>query len=352
MLVMGREEPHEAVLWEPAPDDSDKDAVQCNLCAHRCLIKSGKLGTCQVRRNIGGKLISRVYGMATTLGVDPIEKKPLFHFHPGAGALSIATVGCNFSCQHCQNHSISQWQRGEDAHAPVPGRYVEPQEVVRAALQSGSEVIAYTYTEPTIYMEYALDTARLAHEQGVRNIFVTNGYMTAEAVELIAPYLHGANVDLKGLDDRMLKRECKAESGPVLRTIEDLVQRGIWVEVTTLVIPGSNDDDEQLGGIARFIAGVSQDIPWHVSRFHPTFQRMDRPPTPIKTLHRARQLGEEAGLHYVFTGNVWGDNGESSRCPGCGAVVIERRGYSLGRVAMKDGRCTGCGHCIAGRGMP
>jgi pyruvate formate lyase activating enzyme len=339
---------HEALLWTRAGAND----VVCGLCAHRCVIKPGQLGICCVRRNDGGVLKTRVYGMATSLGVDPIEKKPLFHFHPGAGALSIATVGCNFSCQHCQNHAISQWPRDRDPDSPVSGRYVSPEQVVEAAQTSGAEVISYTYTEPTIYMEYALATAALASRAGIKNTFVTNGYMTAEATELVAPYLDGANVDLKGTDDGVLKRETKAESGPVRRTIEDLHRRGIWVEVTTLVIPGSNDDDEQLEGIARFIASVSPEIPWHVSRFHPTYHRLDRPATPVETLHRARQIGEQAGLHFVYTGNVQGDEGESTRCPGCGEVVIARRGFSLTAVRMQGGRCDRCGQVIAGRGMP
>jgi pyruvate formate lyase activating enzyme len=339
---------HPALLWERERDDT----VRCGLCAHRCEVKPGQVGICEVRRNVGGTLYTRVYGMAISLAVDPVEKKPLFHFHPGARALSIATVGCNFSCMHCQNNSISHWPRGRDPAAPVTGTFVPPEAVVRAALESGSEVIAYTYTEPTVYMEYALDTCRLADAQGIKNVFVTNGYMTAEAVELIAPHLHAANVDLKGTDDRMLKREVKAECGPVMRTIEDLHRRGIWVEVTTLVIPGSNDDDDQLQQIAGFIAGLSPDIPWHVSRFHPTYKRRDRPATPTETLHRALEIGRAAGLRYVFAGNLWGDDSESTHCPGCGQTVIQRRGFSLGRVRMEGGRCDACGATIAGRGMP
>jgi len=339
---------HEAVLWE----SEQEDTVRCHLCAHRCVIRSGQVGICRVRLNVAGRLYSRVYGMATSLAVDPIEKKPLFHFHPGASALSIATVGCNFGCLHCQNHSISHWPDLSDPRRPVAGRFVAPQEVVRAAQESGSLVIAYTYTEPTVYMEYALDTCRLARQQGMRNVFVTNGYMTEEAVELIAPHLDAANVDLKGMDDAMLRREVKAESAPVLRTIADLHRRGVWVEVTTLVIPGSNDDDLQLEAIAAFIAGLDASIPWHVSRFHPMHQLLDRPPTPIRTLHRAREIGQAAGLHFVYTGNLPGDDGESTRCPGCGDEVIRRRGFSLLQVNLQDGRCGSCGTVVAGRGLP
>lgn len=337
-----------ALLWERLQGQ----AVRCRLCAHRCHIRPGKLGICGVRVNIEGELHTRVYGMLTSLAVDPIEKKPLFHFFPGERALSVATVGCNFGCKHCQNYEISQWPRDRPADEPVPGRFVAPEEVVRAALESGSRVIAYTYTEPTVFIEHALDVARLATGRGLQNVFVTNGYMTEEAVELVAPYLHGANVDLKGLDDRMLRREVKASSAPVRRTISDLWRRGVWVEVTTLVIPGSNDDDAQLRGIAQFIAGVDRDIPWHVSRFHPAYRTLDRPPTPAATLERAIRIGEAAGLRYVYSGNLWLPGGEDTRCPGCGTVVIERRGFSLGRLQLEGGRCRGCGQVIAGRGLP
>ena len=339
---------HPALLWEALPHGK----VRCDLCAHRCEIAPGQLGICHVRRNLDGALYSRVYGMSTGLAVDPIEKKPLFHFHPGASSLSLATVGCNFGCQHCQNCDISHWPRGRAADEPVPGQAMSPEFVVEAALAQGCEVIAYTYTEPTVYLEWALDCARLAASQGLKNIFVTNGYMTAEAVELAAPLLHGANVDLKGLDDAMLRREVKADSGPVLRTIKDLHRRGIWVEVTTLVIPGSNDDDAQLSGIARFLADVDRDIPWHVSRFRPTYLRTDRPATPEGTLHRAAALGSEAGLRYVYCGNLWGDNRESTRCPSCGTTVIQRRGFGLQSIAMTHGTCNSCGHKIPGIGLP
>ncbi len=345
---MRRRQLHPAVLWEAQQGRS----VQCNLCAHRCTIKPGELGICAVRLNVDGELFTRVHGRSTSLAVDPIEKKPLFHFHPGSKALSLATVGCNFSCEHCQNHSISQWPRCHDPEAPVPGRWYTPEEIVAAADETGSEVIAYTYTEPTIYMEYALDIARLADARGLKNVFVTNGYMTAEAVELVAPYLHGANVDLKGTDDRVLKREVKASCGPVMRTIEDLHARGVFVEVTTLVVPGSNDDDEQLRQVAAFIAGLDPQMPWHVSRFHPTYQRMDRPSTPESTIMRAMEIGAEAGLHHVFAGNLWGAEAESSRCPGCEEVVIGRRAYTLGKINLQGGKCTACGHSISGRGLP
>ena len=346
--MAGEQHLHPALLWEALSDGK----VRCDLCAHRCEISPGQLGICHVRRNLDGALFSRVYGMCTGLAVDPIEKKPLFHFHPGTSSLSLATVGCNFGCQHCQNCTISHWPRGRAADEPVPGQPMSPEVVVEAALAQGCEVIAYTYTEPTIYFEWALDCARLAARRGLKNIFVTNGYMTAEAVELMAPFLHGANVDLKGLDDTMLRREVKAESGPVLRTIEDLHRRGIWVEVTTLVIPGSNDDDEQLSGIARFVAHIDRDIPWHVSRFRPTYQRTDRPATPEETLHRAATRGAEAGLRFVYCGNLWGDDSESTRCPSCETTVIQRRGFSLQKIAVTDGTCDACGLKLPGRGLP
>jgi pyruvate formate lyase activating enzyme len=220
------------------------------------------------------------------------------------------------------------------------------------ARRSGSRSVSYTYTEPTVFVEYALDTAALARRAGLRNVFVTNGYMTPEAVDLVAPLLDAANVDVKGLRDDVMKRELKARHAPVLECVRRLKARGVWVEATTLVVPGSNDSDGELRGIAGFLASVDPDLPWHLSAFHPDYQRLDRPRTPRRTLDRAMELGRRAGLRHVYAGNVWDANGESTLCPGCGAVVIERRGFSLGRVRLAGGRCAACGEAIAGVDLP
>jgi pyruvate formate lyase activating enzyme len=337
----------EAMLYEKLP----ADRVRCHLCAHRCRLRAGQLGVCGVRENRGGVLVSLVYGRAIAVHVDPIEKKPLFHFQPGSRTFSIATVGCNFRCQHCQNWEISQYghlHRG----AALPGDDLPPETVVEMARSSGARSVSYTYTEPTVFMEYAFDTATLARRAGLRNVFVTNGYMTPEAVDLVAPVLDAANVDVKGLRDEVMKRELKARHAPVLECVRRLKARGVWLEATTLVVPGSNDSDDELRGIAEFLASVDPDLPWHLSAFHPDYQRLDRPRTPRRALDRAMQIGRRAGLRYVYAGNVWDADGESTVCPGCGAVVIERRGFSVGRVRLAGGRCTTCDAAVVGVDLP
>ncbi|MBI5480174.1 MAG: AmmeMemoRadiSam system radical SAM enzyme [Deltaproteobacteria bacterium] len=336
-----------AVLYERLP----RDRVRCHLCAHRCRLRDRQLGVCGVRENRGGVLLSLVYGRAIAVHVDPVEKKPLFHFQPGSRTLSIATVGCNFRCRHCQNWEISQYghlHRGEQ----LPGDDLPPEAVVAMARGSGARSISYTYTEPTVFMEYAFDTATLARREGLRNVFVTNGYMTPEAVDLIAPVLDAANVDIKGLRDEVMKRELKASHAPVLASVRRLKERGVWVEATTLVVPRSNDSDDELRGIAEFVASVDRDLPWHLSAFHPDYQTLDRPRTPRRTLDRAMEIGRRAGLRHVYAGNVWDADGESTVCPGCGTIVIERRGFSLGRVRLAAGRCASCRAAIAGVDLP
>jgi len=314
--------------------------VRCDLCNHRCVIADGEIGICGVRENKNGTLYSLVYGKVIATHVDPIEKKPLFNFFPGTRAFSIATAGCNLKCTHCQNADISQMplDRGR-----IMGQNASPEDIVRAAEKSGSESIAYTYTEPTIFMEYAYDIAELARERGIKNVFVTNGYMTEEALRAIQPYLDAANVDLKGFTEDHYLEVCGARLKPVLDTIRLMKELGIWVEVTTLIIPTVNDSDEVLKNIAEFILSVGPETPWHVSRFHPTYKMLSVPPTPTRTVARARQIGLDAGLRYVYSGNVPGDDGESTYCYNCGKVVIPRYGYQLGRTHIKDSKCEYCG---------
>jgi len=314
--------------------------VRCDLCNHRCVIADGEIGICGVRENKNGTLYSLVYGKVIATHVDPIEKKPLFNFFPGTRAFSIATAGCNLKCTHCQNADISQMplDRGR-----IMGQNASPEDIVRAAEKSGSESIAYTYTEPTIFMEYAYDIAKLARERGIKNVFVTNGYMTEEALRAIQPYLDAANVDLKGFTEDHYLEVCGARLKPVLDTIRLMKELGIWVEVTTLIIPTVNDSDEVLKNIAEFILSVGPETPWHVSRFHPTYKMLSVPPTPTRTVARARQIGLDAGLRYVYSGNVPGDDGESTYCYNCGKVVIPRYGYQLGRTHIKDSKCEYCG---------
>ncbi len=331
----------EALLYERLEDD----AVLCRLCAHRCRIPGGKRGLCGVRENRSGTLYSLVYGKAIALNADPIEKKPLFHFLPGTQALSVATAGCNMTCLHCQNADISQSPRETGR---IPGREVSPEELVSAARRSGCRSIAYTYTEPTIFFEYAIDTARRAAEEGIKNVFVTNGYMTGEALEMLSPVLDAANVDLKSFRDEFYREICGARLQPVLETIRKMPESGIWLEVTTLVIPGHNDSEEELGEIAGFLAGLDPAIPWHVSGFFPTYRLLDAPPTPAATLKKAREIGRAAGLHHVYTGNLPGDDGENTYCPKCGKKIVERNGYRLGAVNIRDGRCAYCSAPVEG----
>lgn len=316
--------------------------VRCGLCAHRCTIAVGRRGRCGVRENQDGVLVSLVYGRLISANNDPIEKKPLFHYLPGSLSFSVATVGCNFRCLHCQNAEISQWPR-QRPEEPLPGEIATPEQVVEAALGSGAKSIAYTYTEPTIAMEFYLETARLARERGLGNVFVSNGYMTPESVKLIAPWLDADNIDLKG-DEKFYKEICGAHLAPVLDTIRAMKDAGVWVEVTTLVIPGHNDSDESLRAIAGFVADVDPFMPWHVTRFHPCYKLTESVVTPVETLRRARSIGLEAGLKYVYEGNIPGEGGENTYCYSCGRLLIERLGFSVGRVDMGDaGACLKCG---------
>jgi pyruvate formate lyase activating enzyme len=332
----------EAMLWEPR----EKGTVACRLCAHRCLIQPGKFGVCAVRENRDGRLVTHVYGEVVAAHVDPIEKKPLYHFLPGSAALSIATPGCNFRCGFCQNWQISQAPRRREGG--LAGEPFPPQDVVRAAKDEGCRSISYTYTEPTIFFEYAYDTARLAREAGLLNSFVTNGYMTAEALETVRPVLDAANVDLKAFKAETYQRVCGARLEPVLETIRGLRSADIWVEVTTLVVPGLNDDPAELEAIARFIASVDPDIPWHISRFHPDYEYTQAPATPLATLRAAAETGRREGLRYIYVGNVPGES-EDTCCRTCGTVLIRRRGFTVAANDLEGSRCPSCGTVLAGR---
>ncbi len=342
----------EAMLYEKLADRR----VRCHLCAHRCVIAPGRKGVCLVRENRDGTLYTLVYGLPLSQAVDPIEKKPLFHFYPGSTAFSIATVGCNFRCTFCQNWDISQMPREQGR---IVGRQATPEEVVRAAARYGSRSIAYTYTEPTIFFEYSYDIARLAHAQGIASVYVTNGYMTREMLELFQgvtadhePWLDAANVDLKAFRDETYKKVCGARLQPVLDALKAMKELGVWVEVTTLVVPGMNDSAEELRDIARFLAGeLGVETPWHVSRFHPDYKMRDRGPTPVATLRQAYELGREAGLRYVYVGNLPGAHLEDTLCPNCGQVVIGRWGFQVTTRHARDGKCAYCGTPIDGVGM-
>lgn len=331
----------EALLYEKL----DQAAVQCFLCAHQCRIPEAGFGICGVRQNLKGLLYTHVYGRLIASHVDPIEKKPLYHFLPGSTSFSIATPGCNFRCRFCQNWQISQVNT-RDGTAPAAD-ITAPAAVVKAALQYNCRSISYTYTEPTIFFEYAYDCARLAHEKGLKNVFVTNGFMSRQALETIRPYLDAANVDLKYFKDESYKKICGGRLQPVLDSITAMRQLGIWVEVTTLVVPGSNDSDQELQGIAQFIASVDKDIPWHISRFYPQYKMDDIAPTPQETLRRAEALGRAAGLRYIYAGNVSGW-GSDTFCHHCRKLLLKREGFSILESNIKAGRCASCAGAIPG----
>jgi len=333
-----------ALLWEK----TESNKVHCFLCAHGCVIAPGKRGFCGVRENRNGQLYSLVYGMLIAQNVDPIEKKPLFHVHPGSLSYSIATVGCNFKCSFCQNADISQMVAD---HGRITGREVSAQTVVESARNAKCKSIAYTYTEPTIFFEYALDTSRLAVNKDIINVFVSNGYMSMECLEQIAPYLAAANVDLKSFQNAYYKEQCKARLQPVLDSLTKMKELGIWLEITTLLIPGLNDSEEELKDIARFIYGLGPEIPWHISRFYPTYKLGHVPPTPTERVRMARDIGLAEGLRFVYTGNLRGDEGEKTYCPGCGALLIDRAGYTILSNKLRGGACPDCGERIPGIGM-
>ena len=341
---------HEAAFYEKTPESSD---VRCTLCGQRCRISPGAKGLCGVRVNRDGILTTEVYGRVAVAHVDPVEKKPLYHVHPGSKAMSVATVGCNLQCAFCQNWDLSQSAKGDDGR--IIGRHVEPETLARMTTTQKCDVVAFTYSEPTIFYEWAYDAARLTAERGITNVFVTNGYMSAEPLRRIQPFLHGANVDLKAFRDDTYKDLIRATRGmkPVLDTLKLMKKLGIWVEVTTLVIPTVNDSPEELTDIASFIAGeLGPETPWHVTRFHPDYQFHGVYATPADTLRHAREIGLEAGLRYVYVGNIVGEGGEDTVCHSCGTPLIERAGYTiLSSVVTENGTCPSCGTPVAGIGI-
>ncbi|MBI3949137.1 MAG: AmmeMemoRadiSam system radical SAM enzyme [Acidobacteria bacterium] len=332
----------EAILYHRL----DSNQVICDLCVHRCRIRPGRRGVCGVRVNKGGTLYTLVYDRVAALEVDPVEKKPFFHFQPGSLALSIAAVGCNMRCLYCQNHHLSQLPKGQGGK--IIGDTITLEDIVKAAQIYRCRSIAYTYTEPTIFFELAYDTACLAKAQGLKNLFVTNGYMTQEALEMIRPYLDGASVDLKGFNDKHYRRVCGARLQPVLDNIRLMHEMGVWVEVTTLIVPGLNDSVEELHAIAEALASISYSIPWHVSGFFPAYKMSDRPPTPVETIQRAYTIGRNAGLHYVYCGNIPGDICTGTYCSRCRTKLIQRCGFTVVTNRIVSEKCPNCGTLVDG----
>jgi len=320
----------------------DHQKVHCRLCAQSCKIPEGEFGFCRVRQNLSGILYTRNYGKLLAANVDPVEKKPLYHFLPGSLAFSIAGAGCNFRCGFCQNWEISQaepvFPMGEDSSA---------KQVVDLARQYNCKSIAYTYTEPTVFFEFVLEAAKLAREASLRNIFVTNGYLSPEAISLLSPYLDAANIDLKFFKETSYRKICSARLSPVLEAIRRLYDAGVWIEITTLIIPGENDTPEELTAIAKFIAMVNKDIPWHISRFHADYKFKDYPATPEHTLKLAYDLGLSQGLEHIYVGNFdsWGQN---TLCGRCRKTLIKREGFNILESHLAKGKCEFCEFPLAG----
>jgi pyruvate formate lyase activating enzyme len=327
---------------------TDDSTVQCLLCPHNCIIENNQRGICGVRENRDGTLYSLVFGKAIAEHADPVEKKPLFHVYPGSRSFSISTVGCNLRCRHCQNSDISQMPRDRDA---VMGSNRSPEEIVSIAETKGCKSISYTYTEPTIYFEYAFETAKLASKRGLKNIFVTNGYINEEPLSEISPYLDAANIDLKAFTDDFYKKVCGARLQPVLDAIGTYKKLGIWIEITTLIIPGHNDSADELEQIAKFIAGTGLEIPWHVTAYYPTYRLTDQPRTSVQTLQKARETGLKAGLRYVYTGNIPGEEGENTYCYHCGKLLIKRIGFQIKENSVKNSICPHCQSEVHGVGI-
>ncbi len=328
--------------------------VQCRACSHFCLIDDGNVGICGIRKNTEGRLNLLAYGKAIAVNIDPIEKKPLFHFLPGSKSFSFGTIGCNFRCGNCQNFDISQMYslKGKvGKYGEIDWGYdLPPEEIVKEAIAKSCASIAYTYNEPTVFLEYALDTMKIAREQGIKNVWVSNGFMSKETLDSAIPYLDAANVDIKSFDDKFYRDNCGAKVRPVLDNCIRLAKEKIWLEVTTLVIPDMSDDEVMLRDIARFIKNeLGGQVPWHVSAFSGriSWKLQNVPDTPLEKIKRCYEIGKEEGLKYVYAGNVWDTDLESTFCPSCGQVAVRRVGYSFQR-SDEQGKCKNCGRTIEG----
>ncbi len=340
---------HKAVLYEKL----EEKKVRCLACRHKCVISHNSTGICGVRFNKDGGLYLLVYGRASGVNIDPVEKKPLYHFLPGSPVFSLGTVGCNFGCDFCQNWETSQASKeikpeNRLAEVPLLGDNLPPKEIVSQCIAKNIPSIAYTYNEPAIFFEYAYDTAKLAHSKGIKNIFVSNGYESEEALNLIKPYLDAMNIDIKSFNDAFYKKLCRARLQPVLETVKKAHEMGIWVEITTLVIPGHNDSDEELKKIAEFIVKIDKCMPWHISAFYPHYKMADVNPTSHDALIRAYDIGKRAGLKYVYVGNVYDDKRSATYCPKCNELLISRQGYDAEIKNLKNGKCSKCNEKIAG----
>ncbi len=334
----------EAMLYQK----HQNGGVLCQLCPHYCLIETGKRGICQVRENQDGLLYSLVFGRTVIQNIDGVEKKPLFHFYPGSNTYSLATAGCNFHCQYCTNWQVSQMSAEQFTDFGVEAH---PEQIVTAALDAGCRSIAYTYVEPTIFFEYVYEIASLAHEHGLFNIFKTNGFMSPEILKMCQPYLNAANVDLKSFREQTY-RQFGGRLQPVLDILKLMKSQGIWLEITTVIIPGINDGIQELEDMAEFIAQeLGIETPWHITRFFPAYKMENVPPTPLETLYQSREIGWSKGLKYVYFGNFLGEGNQDTICDNCGKILIQRHGFELIKNLMQNHNCPFCGTSISGIGL-
>jgi len=318
----------------------EDNKVRCELCPHRCVLKEGQVGVCRVRKNIGGKLYALNYGSVSSIAVDPIEKKPLFHFKPKSEVLSLSTVGCNMRCKHCQNWEISQ----VGMEFPYL-KEMSPEDVMKIA--RNYEGIAWTYNEPTIWHEFTLDVSKMAKKEGLYNVYVTNGYINEEPLKEIGQYLDAMNIDVKAFSDEFYRKITGARLQPVIDTVEKAYKMGIHIELTYLIIPTLNDGEKEIRKFVEWVYDLSPEIPVHFSRFFPMYKLTDKPPTPLKTMHQAYRIAKDVGLEYVYLGNTWEPEYESTYCPNCGNLLIERVYYNTKIKGLtEDGRCNKCGKKI------
>jgi pyruvate formate lyase activating enzyme len=322
----------------------DKNIVQCQLCPHFCTIKENNVGICKVRKNVKGKLYSLVYGRAVAAHIDPIEKKPLYHCYPGTSALSIGTVGCNLCCKHCQN-----WETSQAKPSDFFARELSPEHIVEMAKESECTSIAYTYNEPTIFYEYMLDTAKLARNDDIKNVVVTNGFINPEPLQGLCTYIDAVNCDLKSFDDSFYKKICGGRLEPVLETLKILHKHKIWLEIAVLIIPTFNNKPEMLTKMCTWIKeNLGTQYPVHFSGFHPCYKLLDIEPTTTKALLQAREIALKVGLEYVYVGNVHSSEGNNTDCPKCRKVLVERYGFSVLNNEIKQSKCS-CGYEISGK---
>jgi pyruvate formate lyase activating enzyme len=331
---------HKAMFWK-----KEKNYVQCELCPQNCRIPEKKRGLCGVRQNIKGELYTLVYGKAAAYHVDPVEKKPLFHFLPGTKIYSIGTLGCNLRCSFCQNWEISQTSKQKDSE--IYGIEMTPEEAVKNAIANNCKSIALTYNEPTIFFEYAYDICRQAKKHKLKTVFVSNGFINKKPIEKISKYLDAVNIDIKSFNEDFYKKTCGASLNPILEAVKAYYKKNIWIEITTLIIPGENDSEKELEQITGFIASIDKNLPWHISAFHPDYKMTSKESTPISSLEKAYEIGKRSGLSYIYTGNVLRGR-ENTYCPNCKKAVIKRFAYNIIENSINNGLCMFCDSKIKG----